>query len=343
MPSNKTSPITLPDSIFLSAFVILIQITSLILTSRAIEFYTLLPSYEPAGQSTGGSMLNSFILIIFTFAMTTIMLMLIKFRKLLILKILMILSIGIGTFLTSYIIFNLIFYNVVSWNIAFLFATMISILGILSFMFPSKNVYTILTSFILASLYGTSLSLFIKPPTVFMIPVFFGLYDIYTVFRGPLKSLINESKKIDHQSVVKKYEYLNKIFPRNVGLLHGKIDKVEKENILKNFLDKKFKILVSTTVIEVGIDNPNATIMLIENVERFGLTQLHQLRGRIGRGNYQSYCMLLQRKRSLLSDHRLKVMENTSNGFKISDEDLQLRGPGEFFGKRQHGYMKTKI
>jgi len=194
LPSNKTSPITLPDSIFLSAFVILIQITSLILTSRAIEFYTLLPSYEPAGQSTGGSMLNSFILIIFTFAMTTIMLMLIKFRKLLILKILMILSIGIGTFLTSYIIFNLIFYNVVSWNIAFLFATMISILGILSFMFPSKNVYTILTSFILASLYGTSLSLFIKPPTVFMIPVFFGLYDIYTVFRGPLKSLINESK-----------------------------------------------------------------------------------------------------------------------------------------------------
>ena len=194
MPSNKTSPITLPDSIFLSAFVILIQITSLILTSRAIEFYTLLPSYEPAGQSTGGSMLNSFILIIFTFAMTTIMLMLIKFRKLLILKILMILSIGIGTFLTSYIIFNLIFYNVVSWNIAFLFATMISIIGILSFIFPSKNVYTILTSFILASLYGASLSLFIKPPTVFMIPVFFGLYDIYTVFRGPLKSLINESK-----------------------------------------------------------------------------------------------------------------------------------------------------
>ena len=80
--------------------------------------------------------------------------------------------------------------------------------------------------------------------------------------------------------------------------------------------------------------------MLIDNSERFGLTQLHQLRGRIGRGNYQSYCMLLQRKRSLLSDHRLKVMENTVNGFKISDEDLKLRGPGEFFGKKQHGYMK---
>ena len=104
MSSNKQSQITLLDSIFLSAFVIFIQITSLILTSQAIEFYTLLPSYEPAGQSTSGSILNSFILIIFTFTMTTIMLMLIKFRKLLILKILMILSIGIGTFLTSYII-----------------------------------------------------------------------------------------------------------------------------------------------------------------------------------------------------------------------------------------------
>ena len=194
MSSNKQSQITFLDSIFLSAFVIFIQITSLILTSQAIEFYTLLPSYEPAGQSTSGSILNSFILIIFTFTMTTIMLMLIKFRKLLILKILMILSIGIGTFLTSYIIFNLIFYNVVSSNIIFLFSTIISILGMLSFIFPSKNIYTMLTAFILASLYGTSLSLFIKPPTVLVIPVFFGLYDIYTVFRGPLKSLINESQ-----------------------------------------------------------------------------------------------------------------------------------------------------
>ena len=100
---------------------------------------------------------------------------------------------------------------------------------------------------------------------------------------------------------------------------------------------------MSTTVVEVGIDNPNATVMMIENAERFGLTQLHQLRGRIGRGTKQSYCILLQRKDTTIATHRLKVMENTSNGFKISDEDLQLRGPGEFFGKRQHGYMKTKI
>jgi len=121
------------------------------------------------------------------------------------------------------------------------------------------------------------------------------------------------------------------------------LDKEEKNRILIRFLNKKIDILVSTTVIEVGIDNPNATIMLIENAERFGLTQLHQLRGRIGRGKHQSYCILMQRKRGELSDHRLKVMENTSNGFKISDEDLKLRGPGEFFGKKQHGYLKTKI
>lgn len=194
MSSTKVSQITLIDSIFLSAFVIIIQITSLILTSQSIEFYRLLPSYEPAGQSTSGSILNSIILIIFTFAMTTIMLILVKFRKLLILKILMILSIGMGTFLSSYIIFNLIFDNVASSNIVFLFSTTLSLLGMLSFIFPSNNVYTIITSFILASLYGTSLSLFIKPPTVLVIPVFFGLYDIYTVFRGPLKSLINESQ-----------------------------------------------------------------------------------------------------------------------------------------------------
>ena len=97
------------------------------------------------------------------------------------------------------------------------------------------------------------------------------------------------------------------------------------------------QILVSTAVIEVGIDNPNATVMLIENAERFGLTQLHQLRGRIGRGDSQGYCFLIQRKAGSISDYRLKVMENTTNGFKISDEDLKLRGPGEFFGKKQKG------
>ena len=101
--------------------------------------------------------------------------------------------------------------------------------------------------------------------------------------------------------------------------------------------------LVATTVVEVGIDIPNATVMVIENADRFGLTQLHQLRGRIGRGNSQSYCVLVKNSRSPEAEHRLKVMESTSNGFKISDEDLKLRGPGEFFGTRQHGYIKSKI
>ena len=101
--------------------------------------------------------------------------------------------------------------------------------------------------------------------------------------------------------------------------------------------------LVSTTVVEVGIDIPNATIIVIENAERFGLTQLHQLRGRIGRGIEQSYCVLVKHKETPEAQHRLKVMESTSNGFKISDEDLKLRGPGDFFGTLQHGYIRSKI
>ena len=107
--------------------------------------------------------------------------------------------------------------------------------------------------------------------------------------------------------------------------------------------NKKIQCLVATTVVEVGINNPNATIMVIENAERFGLTQLHQLRGRIGRGPFQSYCYMIQRKKTENSIKRLKIIEKTLDGFKISDEDLKLRGPGEFFGTRQHGYIPTKL
>ena len=157
--------------------------------------------------------------------------------------------------------------------------------------------------------------------------------------------IIEESETLDLEAAdTGYYNIKNKILKKyNVGYINGKMKKDERDNQMKLFVDGNIDILVSTTVIEVGIDNPNATVMLIENAERFGLTQLHQLRGRIGRGDSQGYCFLIQRKASSISDYRLKVMENTTNGFKISDEDLKLRGPGEFFGKKQHGYMKTKI
>ena len=105
--------------------------------------------------------------------------------------------------------------------------------------------------------------------------------------------LIEESKKIDHESAIKKYKYLKKIFPNSVNILHGNIDKDEKEKILSDFLKKKFSILVSTTIIEVGIDFPNANVIIIENANKFGLSQLHQLRGRVGRGNKDSCCILM--------------------------------------------------
>ncbi len=129
----------------------------------------------------------------------------------------------------------------------------------------------------------------------------------------------------------------------NLGLLHGKMKSKEKENVMKAFADGDVKILVATTVVEVGVDVPNATIMVIENAERFGLSQLHQLRGRIGRGSKKSYCVLVSDSKSEVSRSRLMTMKNYSDGFKIADEDLKQRGPGDFFGERQHGLPKLKI
>ncbi len=156
--------------------------------------------------------------------------------------------------------------------------------------------------------------------------------------------LIEESKKLDHQSSIKRYEILKKIFKNRVGLLHGALDKVEKNKILSDFLKKKIDILVSTTVIEVGIDFPNAAVIIIENANKFGLSQLHQLRGRVGRGEKQSYCVLMYK--STLSENakkRINILKKYSDGFKISEEDMKLRGYGELLGFKQSGLQTFRL
>lgn len=135
----------------------------------------------------------------------------------------------------------------------------------------------------------------------------------------------------------------NEFVGYSVGLLHGKMKPAEKDRVMQSFVEGETQILVSTTVVEVGVDVPNATVMLIENADRFGLSQLHQLRGRVGRGKNKSYCILVSDNKSDSSRERLQVMKHTSNGFDIADYDLKSRGPGDFFGKRQHGLPDLKI
>ncbi len=156
--------------------------------------------------------------------------------------------------------------------------------------------------------------------------------------------LIEESKKIDHTSAVKKSEYLKKLFPEQVFLLHGKTTTEEKEIILNKFLKNEFKILVSTTIIEVGIDFPNANVIIIENANKFGLSQLHQLRGRVGRGSKVSSCILMFK--SNLSENakkRINILKDSNDGFKISEEDMKLRGFGDILGFKQSGIKTFRL
>ncbi|HEV8591679.1 MAG TPA: ATP-dependent DNA helicase RecG [Pyrinomonadaceae bacterium] len=157
--------------------------------------------------------------------------------------------------------------------------------------------------------------------------------------------LIEESEKIDLKAATKMFEHLRDVFPHfRVGLLHGKMKSADKEDIMARFVSGELNILVSTTVIEVGVDVPNASLMIIEHAERFGLSQLHQLRGRVGRGAEQSFCVLLTGdKKTAVAKERLGIMEETSDGFRIAEKDLEIRGQGDILGTRQSGIQQFRI
>jgi ATP-dependent DNA helicase RecG len=165
--------------------------------------------------------------------------------------------------------------------------------------------------------------------------------QVYVVY-----PLVEESEKLDLRDATRRYEYLrDQVFPKlSVGLLHGRMKPEEKELVMHGFVSGKIQILVSTTVIEVGVDVPNASVMVIEHAQRFGLSQLHQLRGRVGRGAEQSYCVLLASdKQTEVARERLGIMEETNDGFRIAEKDLELRGPGEIMGTRQAGLPEFRV
>jgi len=176
----------------------------------------------------------------------------------------------------------------------------------------------------------------------------------YAFLRGQVKKgrqafiicpLIEESNKIEAKAAVSEYTRLQgEVFPDlQLGLLHGRMHSADKEEVMTRFRQGEYDVLVTTPVVEVGIDVPNATVMLVEGADRFGLAQLHQFRGRVGRGEHQSYCLLLAESPSFEGEQRLKIIETTQDGFLLAEEDLKMRGPGEFFGTRQSGLPDLKV